>query len=151
MKWKAPEFHFIERGSVWYTASIVVAILIVIFAALNGNFLFAFFVVIAEVLLLYWSRQEPGLIEYEFDKDGLSVGELFYPMKNLSSFSFVLDHPDDPYFELVFEPARATANYIKLLVPVDIVDDLYDVIDEHLEEFEYEEGAFEHIAKIIRL
>ena len=112
--------------------------------------MFVLFVIVAEILLLYWARQEPELLEYVFDAQGLSVGDELYPLRSLSGFAFVLDHPDDPYFELVFEQAKKVSSYLKVLVPVEVVDELYELLLAQLEEIDYEESYFEHIAKIIR-
>lgn len=150
MNWKAPEFTFFEKSSVWYTASIVVALLLILFAFLRGNVLFGIFAIVAEILILYWARQEPNLVECGFDESGLVVGEKFYSLNDLSAFSFVADHPDDPYFELVFEPIKLSAHYIKVLVPAEIVDELFDYIVQYLEEFQYEESLGEHFAKKLR-
>lgn len=150
MNWKAPEFTFFEKTTVWYTASIVIALLIVLFSFLRGNILFGIFVIVAEVLVLYWARQEPDLLEYSFNENGLVAGEKFYSLNELSAFSFVADHPEDPYFELVFEPIKISANYIKILVPADMVDELFDYMAEYLEEFDYDEGLGEHLTKKLR-
>jgi hypothetical protein len=150
MNWKAPEFTFFAKSTVWYTTSIVVALLLILFSFLRGNILFGIFVIVAEILVLYWARQEPSLLEYSFTDTGLSAGEKFYPMNSLSAFSFVADHPDDPYFELVFEPIKVSAKYIKILVPVDIVDGLFAYIEDYLEEFDYDEGISEHLMKKLR-
>ena len=150
MNWKAPEFTFFEKSSVWYTASIVVALLLILFAFLRGNVLFGIFAIVAEILILYWARQEPDLIEYEFNEAGLIAGDKFYSLNELSAFSFVADHPDDPYFELVFEPIKLSAQYIKVLTPADLVDELFDYINKYLEEFDYEESLGEHLSKKLR-
>ncbi len=150
MNWKAPEFTFFEKGSIWYTASIVLALLIVLFAVLQGNVLFAIFTVIAEILVLYWARQEPPLIEYAFSERGLVIDQQFIPMNNLSGFSFVSDHPDDPYFELIFSQRKKLSPFLKVLVPTEKIDNLFELISQFLEEIDYDESLSEHIMKIIR-
>ncbi|MEZ4156905.1 MAG: hypothetical protein R3B52_02995 [Candidatus Paceibacterota bacterium] len=150
MHWKAPEFTFFEKSSVWYTASIVVALLIVLFAALQGNILFIVFTVIAEILVLYWARQEPPLIECAFGDRGLVIADNFYPIKSLEGFAFVTDHPHDPYFELIIAQKKKFSSHLRVLVPTEIVDDLFDVLSSYLGEIEYEESLREHIMKIIR-
>ncbi|MDP2629549.1 MAG: hypothetical protein Q8P45_02500 [Candidatus Harrisonbacteria bacterium] len=151
ISWQAPEFTYYEKSTGWYTASIVIAVLLVIFALVQGNILFLIFVIIAEILILYWARQIPPLIEYHLDEKGLHIiDRSFYSYAKLSGFAIDTDHPHDPYFELILRPAQKLSTDIKVLFPVEQTDALRERLKTVLPEIDYEESLAERIIKILR-
>lgn len=59
IKWQAPEYEYREKTVSWYWISIVVAALVIAFSVWQKNFLFGFFIVIAEMLFIVWGNRTP--------------------------------------------------------------------------------------------
>ncbi|MDP3892652.1 hypothetical protein, partial [Nocardioides sp.] len=64
IEWRAPEFYYREKGVSWYWLSIIAAIVILSVSVWQKNFLFAVFVVIAEILMLVWAGRKPREISF---------------------------------------------------------------------------------------
>ncbi len=52
INWEAPEFEYREKDVSWYWISIIAAAAIIAFSVWQRNFLFGFFIVIAEMLVI---------------------------------------------------------------------------------------------------
>lgn len=70
MAWEAPEFEHREKDISWYWISIIVATLIIAFAVWQKNFLFGFFIVIAEILFVLWGNEKPRTVEFRITNKG---------------------------------------------------------------------------------
>ena len=70
--WDAPEFEYREKGISWYWLSIIAAACIIAFAAWFRNFLFGFFIVIAEILFIVWGNRQPRTVEFKLDDSGIA-------------------------------------------------------------------------------
>ena len=94
--WVAPEYEFREKGVSWYWASICIAILILAFAVWQKNYLFAVFIVIAEMLMLVWGSEEPRLVKFTLNAKRLEIGiGRVYPLSDIDHFSVEdLDHKE---------------------------------------------------------
>jgi hypothetical protein len=88
LEWEAPEYEHRPKSSVWYWGSITIAVLILAVAVWQKNFLFAAFVVLAEILMLTWGERPPRLLTFSLSEKGLTIDEnTFYPLGNFKSFS----------------------------------------------------------------
>ena len=87
LKWSAPEFDTRPKGVSWYWLSIVVAVVIIGVAVWQKNFLFGFFIVVAEILVLVCGNREPDMVAFALDEGGLAVGGKKYLYPELESFS----------------------------------------------------------------
>ena len=118
--WEAPEFIYHEKTALWYWTSIALALFFLALALYGQNFLFAVFVVLAEVLLVVWSREIPPTVEFSVTNDGVSIGaKKFYRFEELASFS-LLDSKHGA--ELVLRHKGRLGQYVKI-----------PLTDEHLE------------------
>ena len=73
IEWKAPEFEYREKDVSWYWLSIIAAVVILGAAVWQKNFLFAVFVVIAEILMLVWAGRKPREITFSLNEKGLTM------------------------------------------------------------------------------
>ena len=62
IEWQAPEYFHYQKDVSWYWLVLILGIVTIVFALWQKNFLFAVFVIIAEVLLFYWGRTQPRVI-----------------------------------------------------------------------------------------
>lgn len=104
LRWRADEFEYREKSSSWYWASIGIAVAALAFAAWQRNFLFGFFVVIAEILILVWAGKEPQTKEFQMSEKGLEImGHKLYPWNNLDAFSVDEEESRFPYLTFKFK------------------------------------------------
>ena len=99
--WKAPEFNYYEKDRKWYWLTMGLSLLILAFAIWQKNFLFAFFIVAAETLLISWGNRKPGLMDFKLTDKGLHIGEKkFYPFTQMRGFAnSELEATDNGYIE----------------------------------------------------
>lgn len=98
--WKAPEFNYYEKDQKWYWSTIGIALAILAFAVWQKNFLFGFFIVAAESLLISWGNREPETVDFKIDDKGLYIKEKFYPFTQITGFAnSELEASDKDYIE----------------------------------------------------
>ena len=112
--WQAPEFEYWEKGISWYWLTIVVAVLLVALSVWQRNFLFGFFIVVAEVLVLLWGGRKPRTFAFTASEKELVIeGRERHLWSEFLSFS--AEERED-FSSIVFQFRRARpALYI--LVP----------------------------------
>ncbi len=86
--WDAPEFIHYEKPVSWYWISMLSAIAILGFAMWQRNFLFGFFIIVAEILFLVWGNRESASIHFELNARGLTIGgKKQYPLNDIVAWS----------------------------------------------------------------
>jgi len=101
LSWQAPEFEHHEKEVLWSWISIILAVVLLAVALLAKNFLFAVFIVIAEILILIWGHRTPRDITFEItEKEMVIDGRERYDLKNLDHFGFVDMDEEAKYIEL---------------------------------------------------
>ncbi|HUX36110.1 MAG TPA: hypothetical protein VMV71_03700 [Candidatus Paceibacterota bacterium] len=119
IEWQAPEFHYHEKSVSWYWISALIAIIILGASIWQKNFLFAVFVVIAEVLILVWAGEKPRTIAFRLDEKGLTIdGKKFYPYSTISAFSVGEDLADG-WREFAFRFSHGLRPLLKVRMPAD--------------------------------
>ena len=103
IKWQAPEFHFYEKGVVWFSKfSIIAVLLIIIFIYLgitqkHFSYYLASGVVLAAALALFsQARVKPQAVNFHLTEDGVEFSGKKYMWEHLKNF-WVSD--DTVYFE----------------------------------------------------
>ena len=74
IRWSAPEFHHYEKDVSWYWLVSIATIVVVIFALIQKNFLFAIFSVIAASLVISWGKKTPETLDFVLSESGLDIG-----------------------------------------------------------------------------
>lgn len=152
MNWLAPEFQFFEKNSSWRLWSIIISVVAIFLAIWQKNILFAIFVLLAEGLLLFNANQKPRDISYGVTDEGVVINEKethFY--QDLHGFSLFDDPMAPEYHELVLYTREKISPTIKILVPSELVEDLHDLLLDHLDELAYEESFINHMSKRLKL
>ena len=73
IEWEAPEFEYHEKDPLWYWGSMIIAVIILGIAIWQKNFLFATFIVVAEILLMTIGGKQPRLIRFRIDDRGFEI------------------------------------------------------------------------------
>lgn len=146
--WEAPEFEYHEKGVSWYWISIIVAAIIIAFSVWQRDFLFGFFIVIAEVLLITWGNETPRMIVFALDENGIAIGE--YKHNSLKEFeSWSAQQVENDYTELAFNFHARLKIPIKVLVPTEKLEEIRVNLKPLLREVEYQTTFFDTIERLL--
>jgi len=95
LSWTTREYPHSHNEKDWYWAVIIIAGSITVASVFWGNIVFAVLVVVGTFALLLFATRAPDKIEVSITSSGISIGELFYPFKNLDAFN-VWEYDDPP-------------------------------------------------------
>lgn len=144
LRWKAPEYRFHQKGLSWYWLTIIATIVLMALAIWQGNFLFVVFIIVAELLILFWGYKKPDVVEFTIDDKGFSIGEnTFYSYNDLEGFAISGD-------ELILKKKSKVSPYIKIIIPEKNAKRIRAFLERTLPEIEYEESLVEHIGHFVR-
>jgi hypothetical protein len=147
--WEAPEFEYREKDVSWYWISIIVASIIVAFAVWQKNFLFGFFIVIAEILFVLWGNEMPRAVAFSITEKGVDIdsGRKFYPLTQFESYSvFPLD---DDWVELIFLFRAKVKTPLKIIFPEASLEELHKNLKTTLKEVEHQPTLLDSIERLI--
>ncbi len=146
--WEAPEFEYREKGISWYWISIIVAALLVAFSVATRNFLFGLFVVLAELLLIFWANRSPEILSFGVSDQGLSIqGRRLYAISEFGSWS--ADISGDEWVVLHFQFNSRLRPPLTTLVPKEKLEPIRTNLKTVLKEIEYEASLFDNIEKFL--
>ncbi len=149
IKWIAPEYEHFSKGAGWHWLSIALAILIIGVSLWQGNFLFAVFTVIAEIMIITWGAREPQFVEFKINNEGVSIHDhKFYQYSDISGFA--MRRLDEASGEIILTKKSQFAPHIKILCQTSAFDEIKNFLHNHLPELEYQESLVEHIGKLIK-
>lgn len=148
IEWSAPEFEYREKGISWYWLSVIIAILMLAFAISQKNFLFAFFIVVAEILTLVWGNKEPAILTFKTDEKGISAGENFYNWSEFQTFS--VNEDIEGWNELSFRFKNSLKPNLKIKVPQSKLVELQKNISALLPQIEEEPSFIDSLEKLIK-
>ena len=139
----------------WFHVFILSHFLAVVISALSllkGNLLFAFFIIIAEILILTVGKNQPKLLLYSADGTKFSVeGYRDYQYSDLSGFALLEDLEHPRFQELVLMPAKRFDSLVKILVPIERAGDVKSLLIQYLPVVDYKERVSTSISKRIGL
>ncbi len=147
--WEAPEFEFYAKGPSWYWISILISVVLLAVALWQKNFLFAAFIIIAEVSVFHWASAVPRSINFEIDGVGVKIGQKHaYAYAELEHFAF--NKSEGEIKELIFKHRTKFKPYIKLSVAPSLVPEIRNHLANFLPEEEYEEPMADVLGKFLR-
>jgi hypothetical protein len=149
--WSAPEFHFYHKTPMWYWGVGGVAALIIGFSIWQQNFLFALFAIIAAILVIVWASRQPKTIDFKLTDKGLMLNDVLeYPFEKLEGFAIIPVIDDPELEELVLRTKSNLHHWVKVIIATQRKDTIYEFLNEHIHELEYEESLTDHIGKIFK-
>ncbi|MCS6789129.1 MAG: hypothetical protein NZ484_00995 [Patescibacteria group bacterium] len=151
IEWEALEYEYYPKNILWFWSSIFIAIIILIIAIWQKNFLFAIFIIIAEVLILIWGNHTPRILKFKINKDGIYIDQYtLYNFEEISNFSTTSSLMDElTIIKLNFK------NKLKfnttILVPNNILEEIKNIFyEKNIPEIEYEEHFIDSLQKILK-
>lgn len=149
IRWTAPEFEYHEKDVSWFWISIIIAILMIAFAVWNRNFLFAFLIVLAEILFIVWGGRKPANFDFLLNEKGLRIGDTHHPFSEMEKFSvFSMDGSD--WTELVLYMKKRLINRITVFMPAAYTDHVVQTLSGFIPKVEHEESFLDSLARFLR-
>lgn len=149
IEWSAPEFEYHEKGVSWYWVTIIIAALIIAFSVWERNFLFGFFIVIAEILVIAWGNQQPRMVSFALNDNELSIGEeKTHSLKEFESWS--TEEAGEGLVELMFNFRAKFRTPLKILAPQEKSEEIRKNLKPILKEVEHQSTLIDAIEKLMR-
>jgi hypothetical protein len=147
--WEAPEFEYREKEVSWYWLSIIAAALIIAFAAWQKDFLFGFFIVIAEMLFIVWGNRVPQMITFTLTDSDIHIGGYkTYSMKEFESWS--ADSDGVEWADIMLHFRSRLHPPLAVIVPEEKMTELRANLKTVLAEIEYQPTLIDSIEKFLR-
>jgi len=145
LRWQAPEYNQVERHPDWSWVVGILAFVIIIFAIIFKNFLFALIILLGAYSIIALEKRDPSWPEIEISDKGILVGNNFYSYESVKSF-WVEDNKDIdvlilhsgrllfPYIHIYFyeiDPVEVRRTLTKFLPEIKPEENIVDKISEY--------------------
>lgn len=137
-QWTIQEYDRHIRGTWWHILMITAGILLVVYALVSGNSLFALIVILFAIILFLQSHQEPIAVPFAIAELGIVVGNKWYTYSEFSEFYIIYQPPAVKTLYLETKSALRPLLRIPLqdMNPVDIRMALRAYLSENVEKEE---------------
>lgn len=92
-EWSVKEYERHERGKNWYLIMSVLALLLIGYGVVSGNYLFALITVLFGIILFMQDMVEPMEVYFALTNTGIVVGKKFYRYSELNNFWIIYNPP----------------------------------------------------------
>lgn len=152
IKWKAPEFDYYPKSSAWYWWSMLITLAFLVFAIWQKNFLFGFFVVVAEILVLSWGGKKPALVDFSLGEKGLTIGGIkFYPYTELKNWSLPDFEPANPGFvEIILYFKRRLRTNLSIRAPKEQSQKIEEVLKSKAPKVDFNPSFLDIAEKLLK-
>jgi len=149
MEWEAPEYHFREKGVGWYWISIIVAAVLIAFAVWQKDFLFGFFIVVAEILVIMWGDREPEMLSFLLTDEHIQVGD--HKMHVMREFLYwSVDRNSPGWLDIHFYFRAKWRVPLRIIVPEERMEEFRANLKTVLKEIHHDMTFVDTIEKLIR-
>lgn len=148
--WEAPEAEHIEKSTTWYWASMAVAIVLIAIALWQKNFLFAVFIVIAELAVFMFAGEKPKIWEFTIDEEGVTIeGHKTYKYSTITLYD--IHQFSDEYKELVLQTTSKVHHYLKIFIHTEDEKKIREALNKKVPHGEIEVSFMEFLERLIGL
>ncbi|MCX6784721.1 MAG: hypothetical protein NTV81_02155 [Candidatus Komeilibacteria bacterium] len=150
--WSFPEFESPERPRFWYLGAGLIFLILLVYAIISTNFLFAVVLVMAAIIWLVRERETPLAVNFEITDEGLQLDHNFYDYEQLENF-YLIYKPDQGSKNLYFHFKSKIRPRLSIPLreqdPVQIRDLLLNYLQEDLDQKDI--PTSEWLGKIMKL
>lgn len=136
LKWSFQEYTRHQRSRRWFFSAGLVMAFIMLYALLNGNFIFALIAIMITMLIVINHFNTPEMIEFELDHQGIRIGGKRYAYSDLTNFWIIYEPPQVKilYFTLKspFKPRLSVQ--LEQTNPIDVRAYLRQYLEEDLDQ-----------------
>jgi hypothetical protein len=175
ISWQAPEFQYSPKDISWYWLSLIIGIILLALSLWQRNFLFAVFIVIAWLVVVYSAGRNPTIWNFKLSEKGIEINlpnndpasAKFYPYGEVEGFDI---HPhtttsDDinilrqsrlrsfgvgVHGELILKLKKRFSSYLKINFPAEEEEKIKDFLQKYITKEEYSESLADSFSKLIR-
>ena len=150
-QWSFPETVRHARGQAWFITMGIVAALLVIYAIVTMNFLFALIIVLAAAITMLHHYREPIVVACTLYELGVEVGHKFWSYKDLKKFWIIYEPPHVKKLYFIWQTAMKPILSVPLgdQNPLKVRELLGRYLEEDLEK--EREPLTEGIARVLKL
>ncbi|MFH1632037.1 MAG: hypothetical protein ABIA47_03420 [bacterium] len=94
VSWETWEFPPHERSRLWYIATVVVGIGLLIYAIASANYLFAIIILMMGVIVMISGLRHPDQVIVHITDQGVVLGDEFFSYDEIKDFSIVYSPPE---------------------------------------------------------
>ena len=151
LAWQAPEFEHRPKTVVWYWATIGIAVLLLAGAVWQRNWIFAVFIILAELMMLVWGSHEPRMVPFSLNERGLTIGgSKFYPFTDIRSWSADTQGYFDPEWpEVILHFNDHFRLSLKIKSPLALLPEVERQFRAHAKEEPFEPSFVDLIEKLL--
>ena len=143
--WRAAEYEHRKKDVGWYWITGGLAGVLILIALWQKNFFFAFFIVLAGVMIFAFGKRRPQIYEFRINGSGIYIGEkITYNYEQLESFS--IHNWPGRLDELVLKKKAMVNPYLKIPIDSKLAVEARAILLEQLPEVEYQESLIDAIA-----
>ena len=149
IKWQAPEFEHREKRVSWYVFSLIIAVIVIGVAVWQKNFLFGFFVVVGEILIIAWANKEPAVIDFKLREESIDLGGIkSYSYADFENFC--VENREEKKFCSIFYSFKSRLKpKLKISAPNSKISEIRKFLSEYLPEIEYEPSLLDLLEEFI--
>jgi len=135
LNWQFPEYQEHHHSKRWWTVFGVIGIALMLFAILNGNFLFALILIMVAAIIIFRHYHEAEEVTFRATEQGIEVDSKFYQWRDIKSFWLAYEPPQVKTLILEFNSSLRPHMSIALQEqnPLEVRDILGEYIEEDLE------------------
>lgn len=151
LKWSVKEYQKYERSRRWYAVAAIIGLMLVVYAVVAANYLFAMVIVLFGAILLMGAMGEPLEIPFAITSAGIIIGDKFYRYSELAGFWVIYNPPDVKNLYFSFNQLFHHRLQVPLgdLDPRSVRDFLNQYLSEDLEQ--EDEPLSDRISRLFRL
>ncbi len=127
--WETTSHTHYERSPAWYAAMGVLSLFLLAYAIWQENFLFAFFILLADIVLILGNTREPHPILVQIGDNGVALDGSLHLFQDIERFAIVYD---PPYVKTLYIERRSGLNPI---IRLELGDQDPIAIREHLRQY----------------
>ena len=148
LAWEAPEYERFSKGRFWFLILGLVTLAFAAVSAYYGNYLFAFFVVIAGILVGWFGGREPRTMHFAITSEGVRFENRIYLFDDLKSFWIFYEPP--LFKELSIESKKMFMPYLRAPLGETEPDEIRETLSRFLPEEKQQESFIAIISHLAR-
>ena len=146
IEWHGPAFKYTPKTPLWYWGTIILALILMALGFWQRNFFLVIFVIIAELMVLFWGNQEPDTVKFRIDEKGIAIGQnKLYNYADLEGFAIV--KTEDEFDDLVIKRGSILNPYLKIALDKNHSLKAKTALNQKLMEEDYKESFLDWLGE----
>jgi hypothetical protein len=94
IEWQAPEFEKYEKGTGWFIALGIIALIFFTIVLIMKNFIFAILIVLIVFTIFLYALKQPRIINFKISGKGITIEDRLFAYQELKSFWIFYEVPE---------------------------------------------------------